>query len=141
MPGYLPSANTKLRGNPRHLSWLRKKARDEARTAFLSAVPADMGPDVISPTSGPFVVAFERRTCYPMDLRNLHAAYKALEDQLVESGYLTDDTSDIVVATPVRQVRVRKKPLQGTLLVLTPDRPEWQQARACIEGVFKEMEE
>jgi hypothetical protein len=56
---------------------------------------------------------------------------------VVESGFLPDDTPDIVVATPVRQVRVRKRNLTGSLLVLTPDREEWAEARATLDAIFE----
>lgn len=137
MPGYLPSANQALRGNPRHLQWQRRKARDAARQAFLDALPASPSAADFAELEGPFVLGFERRTCQPMDLRNLSAAYKALEDQVVESGFLPDDTPDIVVATPVRQVRVRKRNLTGSLLVLAPDREEWAEARATLDAIFE----
>jgi F0F1-type ATP synthase beta subunit len=134
MPGYLPSANQSLRANPRHLQWIRKKERDKATQALSTALePFETSTWRLSP---PLVLGFERRTCRLMDVRNLVAAYKALEDAVVEQGLIEDDTPDIVVASPCRQVRVRKRALQGTLLVLASDTEEWRSARNVTDSIF-----
>lgn len=114
LPGLLPAGLNERHGAGRRVApHVYRRAGENIRSILAAAGP----PQALE---APVRVEYVRFSCQRMDWDNLGASFKHVGDALVRLGYLADDGPDVIAEFRPGQVRVRRRPHQGTFLRLTP---------------------